>query len=76
MVVEMLITHPNTPEGFLTRYQAVRSIFKFVKQLDIVQIYDVVVDGVMKHTIIIKEILSQTLLLMQVCNEDTVSMPI
>jgi hypothetical protein len=31
MVVEMLISHTNTPEGFLSRYQAVRSIFKFVK---------------------------------------------
>ena len=60
----------------MTRYQAVRSIFKFVKQLDIVQIYDKVADGVMRHTLIIKEILSQTLLLMQVCNEDTIGMPI
>ena len=30
----------------------------------------------MRHTVIIKEIIGQTILLMQVCNEDTISMPI
>ena len=57
MIVEMLTAHSDTPEGFLTRYQAVRSIYKIVKQLDIVAIYDEVVEGVMRHTLIIKEIL-------------------